>query len=47
MKIGEYKQMMDYLTGPREGFSNGGAVRENISLMKSGSGNIIGYYVRS
>jgi len=24
MKIGEYKQMMDYLTGPREGFSNGG-----------------------
>ena len=24
MKIGEYKQMMDYLTGSRKGFSNGG-----------------------
>ena len=47
MKIAEYQQMMDYLTGPREKFSNGGAVRENISPMKSGSGNIIGYRVRS
>ncbi len=24
MKIAEYQQMMDYLTGPRERFSNGG-----------------------
>jgi hypothetical protein len=38
---------MDYLTGPRERFNNGGAVRENISPMKSGSGDIIGYRVRS
>ena len=29
MKIREYKQMMDYLTGPREGFSNGGKVGAN------------------
>ena len=38
---------MSYLTRPRERFDNGGAVRENISPMKSGSGNIIGYRVRS
>ncbi len=47
MKIAHYEQMMDYLTGPRERFNNGGAVRENISPMKSGSGDIIGYRVRS
>ena len=29
------------------GFENGGSVRENISPMKSGSGNTIGYRVRS
>ena len=26
MKIAEYQQMMDYLTGPRESFRNGGRI---------------------
>ena len=47
MKIAHYEQMMDYLTGPRESFSNGGPVRENISPQKNSSGNTIGYRVRS
>tara|TARA_R110002020_G_scaffold82374_2_gene203951 strand:+ start:103 stop:2391 length:2289 start_codon:yes stop_codon:yes gene_type:complete len=34
MKIAEYQQMMDYLTGPREKFSNGGSV-EGEKLISS------------
>ena len=34
MKIGEYKQMMDYLTGPRERFNGGGSVRNKTILPK-------------
>ena len=34
MKIAEYQQMMDYLTGPRERFSNGGSV-EGEKLISS------------
>ena len=34
MKIAEYQQMMDYLTGPRERFSNGGKVFNSKELAK-------------
>jgi hypothetical protein len=34
MKIAEYQQMMDYLTGPRERFNGGGSVRNKTILPK-------------
>ena len=34
MKIAEYQQMMDYLTGPRERFNGGGSVRNKTVLPK-------------
>ena len=32
MKIAEYQQMMDYLTGPRERFSNGGKPGDLVTI---------------
>jgi hypothetical protein len=34
MKIAEYQQMMDYLTGPRERFNGGGSVKNKTVLPK-------------
>ena len=47
-----FEKLKEYLENPEEveemlELQDGGAVRENISPMKSGSGNIIGYRVRS